>query len=66
MNSHPIVHLTTVELLERAGFELLATASRPHFTVRTVGADLDEIAGLLAVFGAARDNEYRSRRSGGR
>ncbi len=35
MHSYRIVYLSTVGALVAGGFELLATGSRPHFTVRT-------------------------------
>jgi hypothetical protein len=53
------VHVTTVVDLVGAGFDLLATPLRPHFTVRMRTADDDELQRLLAVLGPARDNvEY--------
>jgi hypothetical protein len=61
LGSYPTVHLTTAGRLAAAGFELLATASRPHFTVRTAGAGPEEIERLLVALGEPRDNDYRTR-----
>jgi hypothetical protein len=53
------VHLCTAGQLRAAGFELVATGRRPHFTVRLPTAGDDELGALLAVLGPARDNrEY--------
>ena len=52
------VHMTTVARLRAAGFELLATGLRPHFTIGLRGADEDELRELLAVLGPARDNAH--------
>jgi hypothetical protein len=58
MHSYPIVHLSTIGALVGGGFEFLATASRPHFTVRLSGADDDELHRLLALFGQPRENTF--------
>lgn len=50
------VYLPTVGCLVGAGFELLATGRRPHFTVRLRRADETERERLLVALGAARDN----------
>ena len=50
------VYLPTAGELTGAGFQLLATGLRPHFTVRLRRADDDELRSLLAALGAARDN----------
>ena len=50
------VYLPTVESLVGAGFELLPTGRRPHFTVRLRNADEVERERLLVALGAARDN----------
>ena len=50
------VYLPTVQTLVGAGFELLATGRRPHFTIRLSSADEPERARLLAALGTARDN----------
>lgn len=51
-----MVHLPTAGDLASAGFQLLATGLRPHFTVRLQRADDDELRLLLAALGEARDN----------
>ncbi len=43
------------------GFELLATAQRPHFTVRMKRADERELEKLLAALGPARPNPQYAR-----
>jgi hypothetical protein len=50
------VYLPTVQTLLEAGFELLPTGRRPHFTVRLLSADGQERARLLAALGTPRDN----------
>ncbi len=55
------VHVTTAGQLRGAGFELLPTGLRPHFTVRVHSADDDELKRLLAVFGPGRDNPQYGR-----
>ena len=53
------VYLPTVAGLVGAGFELLPTGRRPHFTVRLRQADEPETARLLVALGPASDNpEY--------
>ena len=50
------VYLPTVAILFDAGFELLPTGRRPHFTVRLRRVDEPEVARLLVAFGPASDN----------
>ena len=50
------VYLATVQGLVQAGFELLPTGRRPHFTVRLQTADEAERTRLLVALGPARDN----------
>jgi hypothetical protein len=45
------VYLPTAGELSERGFELLATAQRPHFTVRLPRADDRELGKLLAALG---------------
>lgn len=65
MHSYRIVHLSTIGALLDGGFELLATASRPQFTVRLVDST-DELAKLLALFGEPSENMYNTAKRGGR
>jgi hypothetical protein len=55
------IYLPTVGQLSGRGFELLATAQRPHFTVRLVRADDRELAELLAALGPAQANPQYAR-----
>lgn len=52
------VHLTSVGKLREAGFELIPTGLRPHFTVRARTAEDEDLQRLLAVLGPARDNPH--------
>ena len=61
MHSYRIVHLSTIGVLLDGGFELLATASRPHFTVRLLDCTDEELAKLLALFGEPSENMYNTR-----
>jgi hypothetical protein len=48
------IYLPTAGELSEHGFELLATAQRPHFTVRPEQADDRELGRLLAALGPPR------------
>lgn len=50
------VHLSSVSRVREAGFELLPTGLRPHFTLRLHDAEDGELQRLVAVLGLARDN----------
>jgi len=66
MRTYRVVHRCAVGDLRLAGFELLATAVRPHFTVKLMSATTEEIARLLATFGLPGDNpSYRPPSAGG-
>ncbi len=55
------IYLPAAGELSNHGFELLATAQRPHFTVRLARADDAELGKLLAALGPARPNpQYAS------
>lgn len=62
--SYPVVHLPRAGRLRHAGFELLPTFRRPHFTV-TMGTP-DDAAALLDALGEAEPNPYHERRPGTR
>lgn len=64
-HSYRVVYLTTVKALTDAGFELLATGSRPHFTIR-VQPRPEDVERLLAVFGERRENPRSETKQGGR
>ena len=56
--TYPLVHVVTVGTLASAGFEVLATFRRPHFTVR-LRTDADvEASRLLDALGPAHENPY--------
>jgi hypothetical protein len=55
------IYLPTAGQLGGHGFELLATAQRPHFTVRLEHADDRELGELLAALGPARPNPQYAR-----
>ena len=59
-----VVHLPLAGQLREAGFELLASFRRPHFTVRL--GTLDELPRLLDALGRAEPNPYHGRRPGRR
>jgi hypothetical protein len=63
-SSYRVVHLPSAGRLREAGFDLLPTFRRPHFTV-TFGTASD-VARLLAALGAAEPNPYHGRRPGRR
>ena len=50
------IYLPTAKNLADAGFELLPTGLRPHFTVRLQDAVPAELERLLVALGEARDN----------
>lgn len=56
MRSYRVVHQVPAGRLLNAGFELLPTAGRPHYTVRMVSDDEGDAAKLLALLGPSRDN----------
>jgi hypothetical protein len=56
--SYRVVHLPTAGEVRRAGFEMLPTFGRPHFTVMMPGADQVTMGRLLDALGAAEPNPY--------
>jgi hypothetical protein len=58
LSSYEWVHLPTAEALRSAGFALLPTFSRPHFTIRLTNDGDAEIAQLLAALGPVEENPY--------
>jgi hypothetical protein len=58
--SYRVVHLPRAAGLREAGFDLLPTFKRPHFTVRLPSPD--EISRLLRALGNAEPNPYHGRR----
>ena len=55
------IYLPTAGELSEGGFVLLATAQRPHFTIRLERAHNRELERLLAALGAARPNPQYAR-----
>jgi hypothetical protein len=55
------IYLPTAGQLAEHGFVLLATAQRPHFTVRLRAADDLQLEELLAALGPARPNPQYGR-----
>ncbi len=64
--SYRAVHLARAGQLRHAGFELLPTFGRPHFTVRATSDHPDELGRLLGALGDAERNPYHGRRPGRR
>lgn len=62
--SYRVVHLPRVADLRAAGFDLLPTFKRPHFTVTLSGPD--EAHQLLRTLGKADANPYHGPRPGRR
>jgi len=56
LRSYPHVYLPTVGRLRHAGFELLATFARPHFSVLMPG--LDKVQELFDALGELQINPY--------
>ena len=54
MSTYRVVHLVSVDLVLRAGFVLLSTFERPHFTLLLGG--LDQVETLLSVLGEGQSN----------
>ena len=67
MVSYREVHLPTAAALLDAGFELLPTFNRPHYTLRVATVEDHELARLLNTLGPAERNPYygSTRRQGG-
>jgi hypothetical protein len=62
--SYRVVHLPRVGRLRDAGFDLLPTFKRPHFTVKLQSPD--GAPRLLSALGNAEPNPYHERRPGRR
>lgn len=67
MVSYRVVHLPVVATLVAAGFALLPSFGRPHFTLKLVTGEKAELERLLAALGPSERNPYyvsRRRRGG--
>jgi len=61
--SYPVLRASSVGRVRGAGFWLLPTFARPHFTVMLVSVEADELGRLLACFDPASQNpRYGHRR----
>ena len=58
LRSYRVVHLPTVGQLADAGFQLLPTFARPHFTLQLTTVDEPEIDRLIAALGPENPNRY--------
>jgi hypothetical protein len=56
--TYSLVHAATPGTLVAAGFELLATFRRPHFTIRLHTDSDHEASRLLETLGPAEENPY--------
>ena len=64
--SYRVVHLPRTGQLRRAGFALLPSFGRPHYTIRLDGDDPVGLARLLDAFGPTQANKYHRRERPGR
>jgi hypothetical protein len=58
--TYPLVHMVGVGTLPAAGFELLATFRRPHFTIRLESDSIAEASQLLEAMGHPEENPYNA------
>ena len=56
--TYSLVHAVTAGTLASAGFEVLATFRRPHFTIRLRTDSNAEASQLLEALGPAQENPY--------
>jgi hypothetical protein len=64
--SYRAVHLPRASQLQHAGFPLLPSFGRPHYTIRLGGADQAGLTRLLNALGPAGANKYHRRERPGR
>jgi len=64
--SYRVVHLPRMGQLLRAGFPLLPSFGRPHYTIRLDGDDPPGLTRLLEALGPAEANKYHRRERPGR
>lgn len=64
--SYRAVHLPRTGQLRRAGFPLLPSFGRPHYTIRLDGDDPAALGRLLDALGPAEANKYHRREQPGR
>lgn len=58
LRSYRVVHRVPIGKLLAAGFELLPTGGRPHYTRRMLSRDEATAARLLAVLGPPKENPH--------
>ena len=58
--TYTLVHAVTDSILAPAGFEVLATFCRPHFTIRLRTDSDAEASQLLEALGPAQENSYHA------
>jgi hypothetical protein len=58
VSTYRAVHTPTAGHIEEAGFTLLPTFARPHYTLRLHAAGHNDLERLLAALGAPRENPY--------
>jgi hypothetical protein len=58
--TYPVVYAAGVGAVVAAGFELLPTFRRPHFTIRLDGDSTAEVRRLLEAMGQPEDNPYNA------
>ena len=56
LKGYPTVYVPTVDKLVDAGFVLLGTFGRPHFTLLLSGED--DVERLVGLLGELRENPY--------
>jgi len=61
MHSYRVVYLCPARELRAAGFEFLATAKRPHYTLRTQGGGTLDVVRLLESLGLPQENPFHQR-----
>lgn len=64
--SYRVVHLPRTGQLRSAGFPLLPSFGRPHYTIRLDGDDQAELTRLLDALGPTEANKYHRRERLGR
>ncbi len=64
--SYRVVHLPRTGQLRRAGFPLLPSFGRPHYTIRLDDGDQAGLTRLLESLGPAEANKYHRREQPGR
>jgi hypothetical protein len=64
--TYRVVHLPRTSQLRLAGFQLLPSFGRPHYTIRLENGDHAALARLLGALGPGKANKYHRRERPGR